>query len=174
MLNFAYGSNLLIERLQARVPQARFVTTGRLPGWRFAFNVRSRDGSAKANALRSGKHDDCLHGVIYELDETGKATLDGYEDVGGAYRIEHATALTERGPLEVYLYTGNESYYVEGLAPYNWYLGFILAGARQHGLPEQFIASLQSVASKGDPDSERSTGNGKVIPPALRSPRARP
>jgi gamma-glutamylcyclotransferase (GGCT)/AIG2-like uncharacterized protein YtfP len=172
MLNFAYGSNLLIERLQARVAQARFIATGRLPGWRFAFNVRSRDGSAKANALRTGQPNDWLHGVIYELDETGKATLDGYEDVGGAYRVECATVTTDRGPLDAYLYAGNDSHYVEGLAPYDWYLGFIIAGARQHCLPDQFIARLRSVATKRDPDSARAADNWKVIPRALRSPHA--
>ena len=170
MLNFAYGSNLLMERLQARVPQARFVTTGRLQGWRFAFNVRSQDGSAKANALRSDQPGDLLSGVIYELDEAGKATLDRYEDVGGAYRIEHANALTKHGLMEVYLYTGSETHYVEGLAPYDWYLGFILAGAMQHQLPETFITKLRSATAKNDPDHARATENWKLIPPALRSP----
>lgn len=168
MLNFAYGSNLLHERLHARVPQARFVSIGHIPGWRFALNIRSGDGSAKATAMRTGRPDDVLHGVIYELDAAGKATLDGYEDVGGAYRIEHLTAETNAGPREVYLYIGNESRAVEGLAPYDWYFGFIRAGARQRGLPQSFIDELAATRPMPDRNAERSQANWLVIPEALR------
>ena len=168
MLNFAYGSNLLHERLHARVPQARFVSIGHIPGWRFALNIRSGDGSAKATAMHTGQPEDVLHGVIYELDAAGKATLDGYEDVGGAYRIEHATAEANAGPREVYLYVGNESRTVEGLAPYDWYLGFIIAGARQRGLPQSFTDELAAIQPMPDLNAERSRTNWLVIPEALR------
>ena len=168
MLNFAYGSNMLLERLHARVPQARLVGNGQLTGWRFALNIRSGDGSAKATAMRTGRLDDVLHGVIYELDAAGKAMLDGYEDVGGAYRIEHATAETNAGPREIYLYVGNESRAAEGLAPYDWYLGFIRAGARQRGLPQAFLELLGATRSMPDRNAERSQANWQVIPGALR------
>jgi gamma-glutamylcyclotransferase len=167
MLNLAYGSNLLAERLLARVPQARFVGVGRISGWQFALNVHSEDGSAKANAIRTGRPEDVLHGALYELDEAGKAVLDGYEDVGGAYRIEHAVAETDAGTREVYLYVGDERRFVERLPPYDWYLGFILAGARQRGLPGDFINALHSLDSARDPDSARSDRNRALIPPAL-------
>jgi gamma-glutamylcyclotransferase len=168
MLNFAYGSNMLLERLHARVPQARLISIGQLPGWRFALNIRSEDGSAKATAIHTGQPQDVLHGVLYELDEAGKATLDRYEDVGGSYRIEHATAETPAGPREVYLYVGNESRAVEGLAPYDWYLGFILAGARQRRLQAEFIHALETTRAIPDLDGERSVANWKLIPPELR------
>ncbi len=167
MLNFAYGSNLLAERLLARVPQARFVGVGKIPGWRFALNIRSEDGSAKANAIHTARPSDVLHGVLYELDAAGKLTLDRYEDVGGSYRLAHAIAETEAGPREVYLYVGSGSSLVEGLPPYDWYLGFILAGARQRGLPGVFIEGLLSVSSVRDADSARSAKNKSLVPPDL-------
>ena len=164
MLNFAYGSNLLAERLLARVPQARFVGIGHLLGWRFALNIRSEDGSAKANAVRTDHPEDVLPGALYELDEAGKAVLDRFEDVGGAYRIEPATAETAAGPREVYLYAGNASHFVEHLPPYDWYLGYILAGARQRGLPAEFIKRLEAVRAIPDPDARRSATNWNLIP----------
>jgi gamma-glutamylcyclotransferase len=164
MLNFAYGSNLLAERLLARVPQARFVGTGHLIGWRFALNIRSEDGSAKANAIHTGRPEDVLHGALYELDEAGKAVLDRFEDVGGSYRIEDATVETASGPLDVYLYAGNEGRFVENLPPYDWYLGFILAGARQRGLPAEFIKRLEAARAIPDPDARRAATNWNLIP----------
>lgn len=169
MLNFAYGSNLLAERLLARVPQARFVGVGWVPGWRFAMNVRSTDGSAKANAIHTGRDEDVLHGALYELDETGKAVLDGFEDVGGAYRIEIVTAQTKAGPREAYLYTGNQDRFVEGMPPYDWYLGFILAGARQRELPAKFIHSLETILTRSDSNADRSAANWRLIGQSLRS-----
>jgi gamma-glutamylcyclotransferase len=164
MLNFAYGSNLLEERLLARVPQARLVGVGWLPGWRFALNIRSEDGSAKANAIHTGRPEDVLHGALYELDAAGKAVLDRFEDVGGAYRIEDATAGTATGSREVYLYVGNQSRFVENLPPYDWYLGFILAGARQRGLPVEFVRQLGITPPRSDTDLARAAANWAVIP----------
>lgn len=168
MLNFAYGSNLLEERLLARVPQARFVGVGKIIGWRIALNIRSEDGSAKANAIHTGRPEDVLHGALYELDGAGKAVLDRFEDVGGAYRIEDATAETASGAREVYLYAGNARRFVENLPPYDWYLGFILAGARQRGLPAEFIERLEAVRAIPDPDARRAATNWNLIPPHLR------
>jgi len=168
MLNFAYGSNLLAERLLARVPQARFVCVGHIPGWRFALNIRSTDGSAKANAFHTGRAEDILYGALYELDEAGKAVLDRYEEVGDAYRIEHARAETATGPRQVYLYAGNEHRFVENLPPYDWYLGFILAGARQRGLPAEFIQSLALIRAAPDADATRAAANWKLVPAGPR------
>lgn len=53
VLYFAYGSNMLSERLCSRVPSARVSGRVLLEGWRFAFNKCSKDSSAKANLLES-------------------------------------------------------------------------------------------------------------------------
>ncbi len=168
MLNFAYGSNLLAERLHARVPGARFVCSGSVSGWRFVMNIGSTDGSAKANALQTGRPEDRLQGALYELDPAGKAVLDRHEDVGGAYRIEHVTAETDTGPRKVYLYAGNEDRFVHNLAPYDWYLQFIIAGARQRKLSTSFLDYLESLPALPDADSTRSNANWLLIPPSLR------
>lgn len=168
MLYFAYGSNLLTQRLLARVPQAKFEGAGKLVGWRFAMNVRSSDGSAKANAIKTSSNQDTLHGVLYELDAAAKTVLDGFEDVGGAYRVEQATADTGNGRRDVFLYVGEKGRLAEGLAPYDWYRGLILAGARQHSLPTQFTAMLEKLPTAIDPDSVRAAANWKLIPAAWR------
>ena len=32
------------------------------------------------------------------------------------------------------------------LTPYDWYKAFVLAGAREHGLPQDYVAALDAVA----------------------------
>jgi len=49
---FAYGSNMLSDRLCSRSPSARAIGPAWLPNWQMMFNKRSIDGSAKANLMR--------------------------------------------------------------------------------------------------------------------------
>ncbi|MBI1177595.1 gamma-glutamylcyclotransferase [bacterium] len=168
MRYFAYGSNLLTARLAARVPHAKFIHGGHIAGWRFAFNLRSTDGSAKANAINTNSPQDALHGAIYELDELGKSLLDQFEDLGGAYQIAAETAETEHGHDNVFLYVGNPIRLAQGLPPYDWYLALILAGAREHDLPADLVQMLQTCPTIPDPDSNRATINWNLIPAHLR------
>lgn len=168
MLYFAYGSNLLTHRMVARVSNANFVSTGNLTGWRFAFNLRSTDGSAKANAIKTDSSLDTLYGAIYELDDAGKSLLDQFEDLGGAYEIAYAIADAGHGSSEVFLYVGNRERVADNLPPYDWYRALILAGARQHNLSAGFVRMLQACATTRDPDSDRAAANWNLIPNHLR------
>lgn len=48
MKYFAYGSNMLTERLRARCPSAHPIGTGIAMGFRLNFSKRGEDGSGKA------------------------------------------------------------------------------------------------------------------------------
>ena len=72
---FAYGSNLCVERILARVRSTRVLTVARLEGHALRFHKRGRDGSAKADAWSSGDPRDVVWGVVYELATADKATL---------------------------------------------------------------------------------------------------
>ena len=43
----------------------------------------------------------------------------------------------------------------DGLRPYSWYKRFILEGARAHGLPQDYIASLEVIEAAEDDDRDR-------------------
>lgn len=49
-LNFAYGSNMLTDRLRERVPSARPVAVARLAGHSLRWHKVSIDGSGKCDA----------------------------------------------------------------------------------------------------------------------------
>lgn len=50
------------------------------------------------------------------------------------------------------------------LKPYSWYLRFVVEGAKQHGLPEEYVATLEAVRAIEDPDKERDQPCGRAFP----------
>ena len=44
---------------------------------------------------------------------------------------------------------------VDGLRPYSWYRRFLVEGARAHHLPEDYIATLETIDALDDPNSGR-------------------
>jgi hypothetical protein len=148
---FAYGSNMATQRLQARVPSARLVAVAQLPGFRFVLNKRSRDGSAKANLARDPAG--AVWGVLWSLDAVEWPRLDACE---GGY---------ERVPVDVVTSSGEPgamTYLSTRLAAdpvaYTWYRALLVAGAREHGLPAEWIAALEALPARPDsrgPDEAR-------------------
>jgi hypothetical protein len=43
----------------------------------------------------------------------------------------------------------------DGLRPYSWYKRFLVEGARAHGLPADYIATLEAIEASEDPDRDR-------------------
>lgn len=39
--------------------------------------------------------------------------------------------------------------------PYDWYKTLVIAGAREHGLPDDYLALLQRTPARTDPDAQR-------------------
>jgi hypothetical protein len=134
---FAYGSNMSSARLRERVRSARALGAARLDGFAWRCNKRGADGTAKANLEREAGSS--VWGVLYELDRADLAVLDRAE--GGYRRIGVAVDWQgERAPAETYV-----SDRLCGDAPAAWYLAFLLAGAREHALPSDWVAALEAL-----------------------------
>jgi len=152
---FAYGSNMLTSRLRARVPSARPLGVGRLSGHRLVFHKRGTDGSAKADTLTSGDPADVVHGVLFEIEARERRLLDAAEGLGHGYIHRQVTVLTAAGEVEAFTYQVQPEYYAPELRPFSWYLDFVLEGAREHGLPAGYVATIEAVGVVEDPDRER-------------------
>jgi gamma-glutamylcyclotransferase len=153
MLCFAYGSNMSTQRLAARIP-ARFVTTAMLPAYRLAFHQRGGDSSGKCDIVPASGQS-AVYGVIWEVAQHHKPTLDGYEGLGVAYDETWLTVtdLAGEGQFEVQAYVGKIT--STGMHPYTWYKHHVLNGAREHGLPSAYVRALERIAAHHDPDTER-------------------
>ena len=154
----AYGSNLHPARLQARVSSAAFSSTVELCGWSLNFSKIGRDGSGKCNIVKSDVG--VIHGAIYKISIKDLKQLDVIEGVGKGYRSSmlHIPGI---GACNVYL--AQESFINHKQEPYNWYKELVLAGAKCHSFPIEYIESIEKVQSKVDLNQKRAQDNLSVL-----------
>lgn len=153
MLCFTYGSNMSQRRLKARVPSARFVALAELPAHRLRFHKSARDGSAKCNAEETGNSEDRVIGVIYEIAVAEKPDLDRHEALGFGYDEKQVKLKTRKGVLHAWMYYATRI--DNSLKPFHWYKDHVLIGARENGIPADYIAQTEAVDSVDDPKPER-------------------
>lgn len=151
---FAYGSNMSTRRILARVSLVSVYGRATLSHHRLQFHKRGRDGSGKCDAFETGNLDDLVCGVLYELPLGAKSELDRHEGLGNGYEQKEVEILTESGQVLTAL-TYYATHIQPGLAPYHWYKHHVLAGAREHGLPELYIRAIAAIPSCADPREER-------------------
>ena len=154
MFYFAYGSNMSSARLRARVASVRVVSLATLPGHALRFHKTGRDGSAKCDAFATANANDVVIGVLFDLDAAHKTTLDRYEGLGAGYDDKRVMVTTPDGELHAAV-TYAATQIDTALAPYDWYLAHVLRGAREHGLPAEYLARIVAVTTRVDADRAR-------------------
>jgi gamma-glutamylcyclotransferase len=151
---FAYGSNMISGPLKNRAPSAEKMGIAELPGWRFAFNKRGRDGSAKANLFRSPA--DKVWGVLFRISRSDLKRLDELER--GYNRKKVQVSLGNKvTTADTYISTR-----LTTALPSETYFALVIAGAREHHLPDAYVDRLRRLC-KG-PDREDQS--------VLRSPKS--
>lgn len=159
---FAYGSNMLTARLRERVPSARAIGIGQLVGHALRWDKRSwRDGSGKCDAEATGRKDDVVWGVLFELDPEDKLALDKAEGLGAGYLEETVNVLTEPGQVTAVTYYATDK--DASLRPYHWYKALVIAGAREHGLPASYRSRLELVVTVSDPSPARTSTHKELL-----------
>lgn len=158
---FAYGSNMLHARLARRVPGAVPLGTARLHGHVLRFHKHGADGSGKCNAFLTGREEDVIHGVLYQIDERKLARLHAAE--GPGYEFVTVTVHTDKGPVEAGLYRAHVAWLDDALAPFTWYHAFVVAGARQNRLPRDYITNLENLFARPDPKTMRHLLNSWIL-----------
>ena len=148
---FAYGSNMLRERLVARVSTAQAVAVGVVRDYRLDFAKVSNDHSGKGDMVATSG--DEVWGVLYEFDASQKADLDKHE--GPHYRAQEVVVSTLSGDETAWAYMAEPHRRDPSKVPYDWYLALIVAGARQGGLPAAYIRMLEVTPFNVDGDEDR-------------------
>lgn len=160
----AYGSNLYPPRLAARLEEIKIVGVVALPAWSLRFHKLGADGSGKCDLFPDP--DDIAFGAIYEISATDRARLDRIEGVGHGYHGDFID-IAEHG--EVYVYRAERSYVDTSLEPFDWYHEFVLAGARHHALPPDYIGRIARVAPVRDSNARRRAENLAILAQAHTS-----
>lgn len=164
MLYFAYGSNLLPSRLLARTPSARAIGAGVLHGHRLCWHMAARDGSGKCDVVVDAAAR--VHGVVWRLDPAEKPLLDAAETLGTGYDQRLVRVLAAGAELEAWTYVALRT--DAALQPYDWYRDIVVAGARHHGLPDDYVAALAGTPARPDPDDARARLHRALIGPSDR------
>lgn len=154
---FAYGSNLNPDQMKHRCPGHGVVGLAVLREHKLAFPVTSHDwGGGVAGVVPS--HGTNVWGVVYDLSSDEElAALDGYEGYRGPGDQHN---LYDREPVFVDLVRPDDGsiprrvrawcYFARPsnpAPPSRRYLEAILAGARHHRLPEEYVAAIATTAT---------------------------
>jgi len=160
---FAYGSNMLERRLKAadRAPSARFTGTGFVTGRRLTFDKVGIDGSGKCDIEATGNAADRVYGVLFEISNEEKAALDRVEGLGKGYDEAAVRVLAMDGAYDAVTYVALMK--AADLKPYDWYRAFVVAGAVEHGLPDDYVDRLRAIASWTDPDEKRRMAQEAIL-----------
>ena len=152
-LYFAYGSNLHVGRLLARIQDAVPVESALLPRHALRFNKRGRDGSGKCSVVPHAGAE--VAGVIYRIARTGLARLDRFE--GSGYRrnpiVVHGLDSGRR--YRAHCYVAKAAAIDDACVAYDWYRDIVVAGAESHGLPAAYIDQLRATPARPDPNGRR-------------------
>lgn len=161
MYYFAYGSNMLRPRLAERVGAVAVAGVGTVSGHQLRFHKRSHDGSAKCNLYYTGRGFDETLGVVYDLRADQRTRLDRHEGHGYCTRSVHVT-LGHR-TVRAVTYVATADFLDEELRPYDWYLAFVITGARQHGLDSRYVDAIATVAPEPDRVPARAALNARLL-----------
>ncbi len=144
---FAYGRNMGARAMELVCPGHRFLGAAELPDHRLAFTRRSlRTGTGVADILPTpGQR---VWGALYELDDAQLAAIDEKEGAGWAYERRTVGVIAAGEELEAFAYAviAPDAAHVQ---PSGEYLRALLDGARERGLPADYVTALAALASSG-------------------------
>lgn len=104
MMYFAYGSNMSLQRIKYRLPNSQFWGVAALPHFQLRFHKKGIDGSAKADALFTGRAEDQVLGALYQLSDSELAYLDSVEDCGVGYERKEVEVWVEGEKYSAWTY----------------------------------------------------------------------
>lgn len=135
-LYFAYGSNMDIDQMAGRCPDAIFVETATLQNHEFEL-----DCTGAATVVES--HGSAVHGVLWLISSSDERELDQYEGVRyGCYRKAVRTVSGTNGETLVALvYISNRDVH-DGITYRSGYMPKIIANAKRLGFSEEYIQNL--------------------------------
>lgn len=153
---------MLTARLRERVPSAAAIGVGQLIGHALRWDKRSwGDGSGKCDAEATGRQDDVVWGVVFELDPADKPALDKAEGLGAGYAERTVNILVDGETVAATTYCATDK--DPSLRPYHWYKALVIAGAREHGLPPGYRSRLELVLTVSDPSPARGSAHKQLL-----------
>jgi hypothetical protein len=145
---FAYGSNMQRATLcERRGIACQRALAARVPGWRVVFDKPPLVpiGESFANVIPDPTA--TAFGVLFEIAERDLDHLDLTEGVliGNYDRVPITAHPLEHGDTVIAAHTLTSARRDASLNPSPRYMGLVIDGATEHGLPPEYIAELRAV-----------------------------
>ena len=147
---FAYGSNINLDQMAHRCPDAKVVGKVTLNNYELTFRGRS-DGSGVANI--EPKIGASVSGLLWQITDRCEKSLDIYEGVPRLYAQKSVTVRDEDGKKHRAMAYIMTELYRDVALPSRYYYQGILEGYRQNGIDDKplldaLVRCREQVASK--------------------------
>ena len=142
MLYFAYGSNINLQQMAVRCPDAQVVEPAVLKGYELLFRGNGNSFGVATIAPKEGSQ---VQGLLWKITPYCELSLDIYEGYPRLYEKQAITLRTKSGKqvqAMVYVMT-HEKERLPAMPTRSYYTG-IQEGFRQNGLPEQALKDALS------------------------------
>jgi Gamma-glutamyl cyclotransferase, AIG2-like len=161
---FQYGSNCLDSEINSQnrlCGDAKFVDIGEtVEDFELVFDVWS-EGRGCAAADIIPKPGSKIWGVLYQVSDDlidrqtanarGRKSFDAIEGEGTNYKREMIDVRRPSGQIvRALTYTAKNP--KSGLKTSNKYAGYIVAGLREHGVSDDYIARVKQIATNNNPE----------------------
>lgn len=149
VLHFGYGSNMSEDYMKQYTPGLKYVMNARLPNFEIQFRKYSDNMKGGISSIIP-KPGGMIYGVLYTIPKKEMEELDILEDVPlGIYARETFQVLGEDGKwyaADLYRVTEPKGPF----APAKQYLDLMIAGATEHGINAEWIATLKKMRAAQD------------------------
>lgn len=155
---------MLSSRIKERISSYSIIGIGYVKNHCLRFHKISIDQSGKADAYYLNASEEKVWGVIGEVDEKSKNTLDKIEGLGKGYNQKTLTIHMQDGKtIQTLIYVADKDYIDSKLKPYDWYKEIVLRGSIENALPNEYIKKIEGIESIFDKNEERREINFKII-----------
>ncbi|CAK6434709.1 unnamed protein product [Pipistrellus nathusii] len=144
---FAYGSNLLTERIHLRNPSAEFCCVARLQDFKLDFgNPQGKTSETWHGGIATIFHSpgDEVWGIVWKMNKSNLSSLDKQEGVNnGTYAPMEVDVYTQEGKKITCRCYQMKNY--ESAPPSPQYKKVICMGAKENGLPLEYQKKLNAI-----------------------------
>lgn len=154
-LYFAYGSNINLEQMAYRCPDAEAVGPVILENYELLFRGNAKGNGVATIAPKKGSR---VHGLLWRITPACEQSLDLYEGYPRLYEKEQVTVRDSEGKqltVMAYVMTG-DGRWMSPTMPSAFYYRGIQDGYRQNGLPvEELKKAWEHCAREVDQETVR-------------------
>lgn len=143
---------MLRSRISKRCPSAKPLGRAELHRYELKWHKASKDGSSKCDVVEGG-FEKIVYGVLYSIDSSQLNDLDRAEGRGYGYERKEVEVLHGESTSKAWVYYATSIN--PKLKPFDWYKAFVVAGAKEHNLPQAYISQLEAVEAVVDSNRAR-------------------